>query len=66
MTKYLEYLIEYDNKNLVVYVSGLDEDGYWWQLSCHEDVNNPEDFAQGMEQMYISAGDKVTVEAVTI
>lgn len=66
MTKYLEYLIEYDNENLVVYVSGLDEDGYWFELDCHEDVNSPEDFAQGIEQVYLSAGEKVSVVSVDV
>lgn len=46
-TVYTEYMIEYDADNLVVYFSGLTPDGYWDELACHEDVNNPEEFAEG-------------------
>ena len=36
MKEYLEYLIEYDTENNVVYVSGLDSDGYWDEIGCRE------------------------------
>jgi hypothetical protein len=39
---YLEYLIEYDKENSCVYVSGLDEDGFWEELNCKEGLDDPE------------------------
>ncbi|AXP07750.1 hypothetical protein SmphiM6_59 [Sinorhizobium phage phiM6] len=52
--KYSEYLIEYDNEALVVYLSGLDEDDFWIELNVWDEVNDPESFAQGVQEVYKS------------
>lgn len=46
---YTEFLIEYDNDALVVYISGLDKDGFWFDLLIEDGVNDPESFAQGYQ-----------------
>lgn len=63
---YLEYFIEYDMKNLVVYVSGLTNDGYWEEIECHDDVNDPESFALGIQAGYKAVGMFSSVEPVII
>lgn len=50
MAVHTEYLIEYDEANLVVYLSGLDKDGFWDEITCYDDVNNPEEFAEGLKE----------------
>lgn len=55
-TEYLEYLIEYDPQNLVVYVSGLTKDSYWEEFDCYDEVNDPESFALGLEAGYKKNG----------
>jgi len=62
---YTEYLIEIDNENLCVYISGLDEDDYWEEFAVHEAVNNPEEFAEGIASVYRDQGEFVTITFVT-
>lgn len=64
MALYNEYLVEYDNENLVVYVSGLDDDGFWWEFDCQTDVNDPESFAQGYQEALTAKGYIAEVIAV--
>lgn len=45
---YTEYLVEYDYTILAVYLSGLDEDGFWTNIENFDEVNEPEDFANGI------------------
>lgn len=52
VNNYSEYLVEYDNEALVVYLSGLDEDGFWIELDVWDEVNDPESFAQGVQESY--------------
>jgi hypothetical protein len=59
--EYTEYLVEYDNDNLVVYVSGLDSDDYWEEIACHDEVDDPESFAEGIREGFKQAGFFVTV-----
>ena len=54
--EYLEYFVEYDNEHLLVYVSGLDEDGYWDELRVFEEVDNPESFAHGYVESLKKSG----------
>jgi hypothetical protein len=63
--KFEEYMIEYDNENLVVYVSGLDADGFWIELAVHTEVNSPEDFAQGYQEAFTAKGIYSTIENIT-
>lgn len=49
LSEYTEYLIEYDTEALVVYISGLDSDLYWDEIKVETDVNNPEEFALGIQ-----------------
>lgn len=62
--KYSEFLVEYDPENLVVYLSGLDADGFWIELNVQEDINDPEEFARGFEHAMTQQGVKVSIEAV--
>lgn len=67
LKKYTEFMIEYDNDALVVYISGLDADGFWFDLLIEEDVNDPESFALGYqtalkERGYFSTVSKVVYE----
>lgn len=50
MANYSEYLIEYDDVNLIVYLSGLDPNGFWDEISSFDDVNESEDFAEGLKE----------------
>lgn len=64
---YTEFMIEYDNDALVVYISGLDSDGFWIDLLIEDEVNDPESFAQGYhtalkERGYFSTVTKVVYE----
>lgn len=45
--EYSEYLIEYDQEALVVYISGLDSDQYWDEILVETDLNDPESYAYG-------------------
>lgn len=54
--QYTEYLVEYDNDHLIVYVSGLTPEGYWEEFRVEDEVNNPEDFAQGVVATFMSQG----------
>jgi hypothetical protein len=65
LAKYNEYLVEYDNNSLVVYLSGLDDDGFWWEIDCQTDINSPEDFAQGYQEAMLRKGFIVSFENVT-
>lgn len=64
MTKYNEYLIEYDPDNLMVYVSGLDGDNFWDELFIEEDVNDPESYALGYQDSLKAQGIFSTVQKV--
>ena len=64
MAIYSEYMIEWDDINLVVYVSGLDSDGFWDELYTHDEVNNPEEFAEGYAARMIDQGLFVTIVKV--
>jgi len=55
-TKFTEILVEYDNENLVVYISGLDHDDFWIELDTFEDIDNPESFAHGFCEALKSTG----------
>lgn len=63
---YNELLVEYDNDHLVVYISGLTDDDYWEEFDCFDDVNNPEDFAQGIVAMYHKFGYTAKASPVNI
>lgn len=64
--EYLEYLVEYDLQNLVVYVSGLTKDSYWEEFNCFDDVNDPESFALGLVEGYKANGKFASVTPVFI
>lgn len=64
LTKYTEYLIEYDTDALVVYVSGLDENGFWFDISIEDEVNDPESYAQGYQSALKERGYFSTVTKV--
>lgn len=48
MTKYSEYLIEYDLDENVVYVSGLIEDEFWEEFFVEEPDTDVESYAWGL------------------
>lgn len=50
--EYSEYLIEYDNHNNIVYISGLDPDQFWIELETQSDVADPESYAWGRHEAY--------------
>ncbi len=54
--EYLEYFVEYDNENLLVYISGLDEDGFWEEIGIYDEVDDPESFAHGFSNSLIHNG----------
>lgn len=62
---YTEYLIEIDPQVLMVYINGLTEEGFWIQLFSHEDVNNPEEFAEGYAQRMRDEGLSVSIADVS-
>lgn len=64
LKNYSEFMIEYDNEALVVYISGLDADGFWIDLSIEDEVNDPESFAQGYQTALKERGFFSTVTKV--
>ena len=64
LNQYTEFMIEYDTDALVVYISGLDKDGFWFDLSIEEDVNDPESYAQGYQTALKELGYFSTVTKV--
>ena len=64
LKKYSEYMIEYDNDALVVYVSGLDEDGFWFDIDIQDEVNDPESYAWGYHDALNEKGHYSTVSKV--
>jgi len=62
---YSEYLVEFDNVNLVVYVSGLNPDGFWEETAVIDDAENPENFAEGYAQSMRDAGLSASVVEIT-
>lgn len=65
LKNYKEFQVEYDPDHLVVYISGLDADGFWTELDCQTDVNDPESFAQGYDEALRSLGYKSEVMNVS-
>jgi len=63
---YREYLIEYDNDALMVYLSGLDEDDFWIFIRQWEDVDNVESFAEGYAESLREQGETVQVIPVEV
>lgn len=63
---YTEYLVEFDNEALVVYVSGLTPDGFWEETNVIDDANNPEEFAEGYAARMREEGWTVQVMKVNI
>jgi hypothetical protein len=64
MNKFREVLVEYDNDNLVVYCSHLDDDDYWIEYDTHTDVDNPESFAHGYAEAIKAFG--VTAQVIPV
>lgn len=54
---YTEYFVEYDNENLIVYVSGLTKENFWEDVTMFEDVDNPESFAHGYVESLKKSGE---------
>ena len=65
MAEYTEYLVEYNNETLMVYLSGLDADGFWNDIANHE-ANNVEEFAEGYAQRLRDEGKFVTITEETL
>ena len=63
---YTEYLIEFDEELLMVYLSGLTPEGYWEELKEWDDVNDPESFAEGAAEAMRLEDKFVTVSPVFI
>ncbi len=53
---YTEYFIEYDPEHLVVYINGLDQDGFWNEIKIVDEVNDPESYAEGFVEAATGAG----------
>lgn len=53
---YTEYLVEFSNDDLMVYLSGLDKDGFWNHITSWEDVDDPENFAEGVVAAFKEQG----------
>jgi len=64
--EYTEYLIEYDNDYLVVYVSGLTPEGYWEEFEVHDEVDDPEDFAFGMVEAFKISGSFAQAQPINL
>lgn len=64
LREYSEYLVEYDDEHLVVYLSGLDADLYWDEIRTFDEVDNPQDFAQGLQKGLEAKGHFVTITKV--
>lgn len=62
---YVSYLIEYDIGNNVVYVSGLDTDGFWIEFAVQDDIAEPESYAWGYADSLKASGREVEVENIT-
>lgn len=64
--EYSEYLIEFDEDLLMVYLSGLTPESYWEELREFDDINDPESFAEGYAQRMRDDGLFVSVVPVLI
>lgn len=64
--EYSEYLLEFDEDLLMVYLSGLTPESYWEELREFDDVNDPESFSEGYAQRMRDDGLFVSVVPVLI
>jgi len=64
--EYLEYFIEYDVLNNAVYVSGLDKDNFWTEVSTETDIAEPESYAWGYHDSLKLQGIFSQVEEIDI
>lgn len=64
MISYSEYLVEYDNENNCVYISGLDSDMFWNEFQVETDIAEPESYAWGYAEAMKYNGFTVTVSEV--
>jgi hypothetical protein len=62
---YTSYLVEYDNANNVVYISGKDMDGFYIEFGVQDDVAEPESYAWGYADALKYQGKEVEVENIT-
>lgn len=46
--KYQQVVVTYDNELLVVEIDAETHEGFWENIHVEYDVNNPEEFAQGV------------------
>ncbi|QIG73051.1 hypothetical protein EVB99_060 [Rhizobium phage RHph_N3_19] len=64
--EYSEYIVEYDEELLMVYLSGLTPEGYWEEICDFDDINDPESFAHGYQEALRADGKFCTVMPVLI
>lgn len=63
-TNYSSYMIEYDNINGVVYISGMTPEGFWEEFSTQDDIAEPESYAYGVHDTYDALGFDVEITEV--
>ena len=64
LKQYSEFMIEYDNDENLVYISGLTKEGFWDEISIQDDIAEPESYAWGYHDSLKAQGIFSTVTPV--